>query len=126
MQDQPTPQEVLTAVANWMRNELLPVAPASVSFHVRVAANAIDLALRQLAQEPGANAAELGRLGALLGQQGDLETLNAALAAAIRNGAVDGTAPEVADHLYAATLEKLSVDQPNYAAYRRAAGLEGR
>lgn len=127
MQDEPTPQEVLTAVSAWMRNELLPVAPAGMSFHVRVAANAIDLALRQLAQGPGNDAAELARLKALQGllqlQGADQVSLNAALADGLASGAVDGADPAVLDHLYATTLEKLAVDQPAYAAYRRAAGL---
>lgn len=123
MQDEPTPQELLTSVAAWMRNELLPVAPAGTAFHLRVAANAIDLALRQLAQGPGNDAAELARLQGLLGTTGDLATLNAALAQGLASGVIDGDAPEVVQHLYAATLEKLAVDQPGYAAYRRAAGL---
>jgi len=125
MQDEPTPQELLTAVAAWLRNELMPVAPADKVFHVRVAANAIDLALRQLAQAGRGDAAERGRLVALLGQDGDLAALNGALAAGIASGAVNADDPAVIDHLYATTLEKLSVDQPGYAAYRRAAGLEG-
>jgi len=124
MQDEPTPQELLTAVAAWLRNELMPVAPADKVFHVRVAANAIDLALRQLAQAGQGEAAERGRLAALLRQDGDLATLNAALAAGIASGAVNAGDPAVIDHLYATTLEKLAVDQPGYAAYRRAAGLE--
>lgn len=122
MQDEPTPRELLAAVSAWMRRELLPAAPANMSFHVRVAANAIDLALRQLALEPGANVAELARLKALLGSGGSLEELNAALAGDIASGAVDGEDPRIMDHLYATTLEKLAVDQPNYAACRRAAG----
>lgn len=124
MQDEPTPQELLTAVAGWLRNELMPVAPADKVFHVRVAANAIDLALRQLAQARQGDAAERGRLAALLGRDGDLAMQNAALAEGIASGAVDADNPAVIDHLYATTLEKLAVDQPAYAAYRRAAGLE--
>lgn len=123
MQDEPTPQELLTAVSAWMRNELLPVAPGHMTFHVRVAANAIDLALRQLAQGPRSDAAELARLKTLLGQGGDLTTLNAVLAQAIATDAVDAESAAVVDHLYETTLEKLAVDQPAYAAYRRAAGL---
>lgn len=123
MQDEPTPRELLAAVSGWMRRELLPAVPAHMAFHVRVAANAIDLALRQLELEGGANAAELARLKALLGRDGTLAELNAALAEAIASGAVDGEDPRVMDHLYATTLEKLAVDQPGYAAYRRAAGL---
>lgn len=124
MQDEPTPHELLTAVANWLRNELMPVAPADKTFHVRVAANAIDLALRQLEHGAPGEAAERRRLATLLGQDSEVADLNAALARGIATGAVDSTDQAVMDHLYATTLEKLAVDQPNYAAYRRAAGLE--
>ena len=54
------------------------------------------------------------RLRALLGADGTLAELNAALAQGIASGAV-GPSPALADHLWATTLAKLAVDQPRYS-----------
>ena len=56
----------------------------------------------------------------MLSEDGDLPTLNRALALRIRAGAMDLSTPGLADHLWATTLAKLAVDQPNYSGYRAA------
>jgi hypothetical protein len=55
----------------------------------------------------------------LLGKQGSLGELNRVLADRIANGEVDLRTPGLADHLWQATMDKLAVDQPNYASYKR-------
>jgi hypothetical protein len=54
----------------------------------------------------------------LLGEQGDLETLNRRLCARIAAGEIGLSTPGLVDHLWQTTLDKLAIDQPNYAAYR--------
>lgn len=120
MQDEPTAPELLAVVADFLRTDVLAAVPKHMAFHVRVAANAIDLARREIEQRPAADAAERARLVALLGHDGDTADLNAELAAAIRARKVDASTPGLIDHLWAATLEKVAVDQPNYSAYLRA------
>jgi len=56
--------------------------------------------------------------------QGSLGELNRLLAEQIASGEVDLQTPGLSDHLWQTTLDKLAVDQPNYASYRRE--LEGR
>jgi hypothetical protein len=51
--------------------------------------------------------------------QGSLADLNRVLAARIANGEAGLDTPGLADHLWQTTLDKLAVDQPNYASYRR-------
>jgi hypothetical protein len=51
--------------------------------------------------------------------QGSLADLNRALADRIAKAEVDLQTPGLADHLWRTTLDKLAVDQPNYASYRR-------
>jgi hypothetical protein len=87
---------------------------------MRVTLNALGLVQRTLALAPESDAAERARLSALLGEGGDLETLNRALCARIRSGGMDLSTPALATHLHATALEKLAVDQPGYSAYRRA------
>ncbi len=119
MQDAPEPTEILAAVAAFLRGAVATAAP-HVVFQARVAANALDLVARQLALAPAAEAQELARLRGLLGRDGTLTDLNAALAAALAAGSLDAATPAVAAHLHATTMAKLAVDQPSYASYRAA------
>ncbi len=122
MQDEPTPTELIKAVADFLRHEITPVIKGHNAFKLRVGINALDLVARQLALEPDSDAAEAARLSGLLGMQGSLGELNRALADRIANGEVDLRTPGLADHLWQTTMDKLAVDQPNYASYKRELG----
>ena len=119
MQDEPTPSELIRAVADFLRNELAPQLSGHSAFKLRVAVNALDLVTRQLALEGASDAAELARLSRLLGVEGSLPELNRALAERIASGETDLNTPGLVEHLWQTTMDKLAVDQPNYAAYRR-------
>jgi hypothetical protein len=122
MQDEPTPEELIKTVANFLRNDIAPVISGHNAFKLRVSINALDLATRQLALEEGSDAAESSRLAQLLRMQGSLGDLNRALADKIAKGEVDLRTPGLADHLWQTTMDKLAVDQPNYGSYRRELG----
>jgi hypothetical protein len=126
MQDEPTPEELIKAVADFLRNDITPMIKGHSAFKLRVGINALDLVARQLALEPDSDAAEAGRLSGLLGMQGSLGELNRALADRIANGEVDLRTPDLADHLWKTTMDKLAVDQPNYASYKRELGEKGK
>jgi hypothetical protein len=119
MQDEPTPEELIKAVADFLRNDIAPMISGHNAFKLRVSINALDLVTRQLALEQGSDAAEVSRLSQLLGKQGSLGELNRVLADRIAKGEVDLRTPGLADHLWQTTMDKLAVDQPNYAAYKR-------
>ena len=120
MQDQPKAAALVAAVAEFLRSQALPQLDAHVAYHARVAANALDIVARELTLGPAAAEAAHGRLTALLGRDGTLAELNQALAAAIESGTLDAATPDLAAHLWATTLDKLAIDQPSYAGYRRA------
>src|SRR5258705_5373832 len=124
MQDEPTPTELINAVADFLRNDIAPMISGHNAFNLRVAINALDLVTRQLALEQGSDAAEAARLSRLLGMQGSLSELNRTLADRIANGELDLQTPGLADHLWQTTMDKLAVDQPNYASYRRRVGTK--
>lgn len=124
MQDEPTPVELIQAVAGFLRADVAPHLSGHAAFKLRVALNALDLVARQLTLEAGSDAAELERLSKLLGRDGSLRELNRALSARIASGEMDAATPGLVDHLWQTTLDKLAVDQPNYAAYRRERGTE--
>jgi hypothetical protein len=119
MQDEPTPSELIKAVADFLRAEIAPEISGHQAFKLRVSINALDLVTRQLALGHGSDAAEVARLSQLLALQGSLGELNRALAARIASGEVGLQTPGLADHLWRTTMDKLAVDQPNYASYRR-------
>jgi hypothetical protein len=119
MQDEPTPTELIKAVADFLRNDIAPMISGHNAFNLRVSINALDLVTRQLALEQGSDAAEAARLTQLLGMQGSLSELNGALADRIAKGELDLQTPGLSDHLWQTTMDKLAVDQPNYASYKR-------
>lgn len=118
MQDQPTPSEVIGAVAAFLKTVVAAQTSGALSFQARVAANALEMMRRQLDLAPAAEAAELERLKSLLGADGSLAELNSELARRIAAGDLDLATPGLSDHLWATTMAKLAVDQPTYAAYR--------
>ncbi len=119
MQDKPNPDELLAAVAGYLREQALPQLQGQAAFHARVAANALDIVRRQLALAPVAEAAEVERLRTLLGTAGSLDPLNRLLCQRIASGAMGLHTPGLAEHLWRVTLDKLAVDQPGYESYRR-------
>jgi hypothetical protein len=122
MQDEPTPTELIKAVADFLRNDIAPVIGGHNAFKLRVSLNALDLVTRQLALQEGSDAAEAARLSQLLATQGSLAELNRALADRIAKGELDLQTPGLADHLWQTTMDKLAVDQPNYGSYKRELG----
>ena len=119
MQDEPAPTELTKAVADFLRNDIAPVISGHNAFKLRVAINMLDLVTRQLTLEEGSDAAEAARLARLLGMEASLIELNRVLSDKIATGEVDLQTPGLADHLWQTTMDKLAVDQPNYASYKR-------
>lgn len=119
MQDLPQPDLLVALVADFLRTEILPNTRGAQGFQLRVAVNALDLSVRQMRGAWQTNAQEYERLNSLLAREGSLDELNRALCDEIASGSMTLETPGLADHLWATTLAKLAIDQPNYAAYRR-------
>ncbi|HET9207353.1 MAG TPA: DUF6285 domain-containing protein [Burkholderiaceae bacterium] len=122
MQDRPTAEQLLEAVAAFLREQVVPSTRGPLAFHARVAANALDIARREGALAPAADARERGLLAALLGADAshDAARLNRLLCERIDADAMDLQTPGLADALWQITLDKLAVDQPGYDTYQRA------
>src|ERR1700755_552984 len=106
MQDEPTPTELIKAVADFLRNEITPVINGHNAFKLRVGINALDLVTRQLAMEEGGDAAEAARLKQLLGADGSLIGLNRALSEKIAKGEVELNKPGLKEDLLQTTMHK--------------------
>jgi hypothetical protein len=126
MQDEPTPTELIKAVADFLRHEIAPAMKGHHAFKLRVGINALDLVTRQLALEQGSDTTEAERLTNLLGIEGSLGDLTRALADRVASGEVGLHTPGLSEHLWQTTMDKLAVDQPNYASYKTELGNKSR
>ena len=113
-QVRPTAAELIEAVREFIAGPVSAALRDQAAFHARVASNVLAMVERELELGPALDAAETARLKALLGRDGGLAELNAALAGAIRDGALDHRRGDVLDHLRRTSREKLSIANPRY------------
>jgi hypothetical protein len=127
MQDRPTFDELLEAVAGFLRDDVMANTSGRLSFHARVSANVIDMLRRELTTIEQHNAHEWDGLDHLLGVEPmppsieDVRTRlvarNRELSERIRGGEADegewrtGTLA----HLRRVVRDKLAVSNPGWA-----------
>ena len=116
MQDRPEAPALLAAVAQFLREQVLPATEGTLAFQVRVAANALDIARRESVLAPAAAQQEHERLRGLLGHAApaDLAAANRLLCERIAADAMDLSTPGLLAHLRQTTADKIAVDQPGY------------
>lgn len=124
MRDDPPAQAILAAAIDHLRATVLPTVSGRTAFDLRVALSALELIARELAAPEDGR--ERDDLRALLGADGDLDTLNRMLADHIETGEISTADPALIAHLRRTTLAKLAIDQPGYASYRRHIDAEER
>ena len=115
--------ELLESVREFLETKITPSVDKTTAYYTRVAMNVIAIVERELEKGPALEAAEHARLRRLLNRDGSPRKLNAALCRQLREGEIDDKDPDLIEHLRLTTLGRLSIDNPRYAAYRRA--LEG-
>ncbi|MFT7611047.1 MAG: hypothetical protein ACI9MX_004140 [Candidatus Aldehydirespiratoraceae bacterium] len=113
--DVPDARELVEAVRDYLADDLGPRAEGRDRFLLRVAANALSIAARELAAMPEDAEAHSTRLAAFdVASEQELSDL-------IRSGGLDDRRPELAAALWETTLAKLAVANPKY----RDESLEG-
>ncbi|MBE8220214.1 MAG: hypothetical protein HAW65_02765 [Alphaproteobacteria bacterium] len=130
MQDRPSLEQLLKAVSGFLGtlDDTFPggsrkIMSSQQMFHARVAGNVMALVRREMELAPALDLRERTRLLTLLALDDthqDLFELNKIFAQRIASGALTLQMPLVRTHLIETTLGKLSIDQPNYAGFRRA------
>ena len=116
-QDRPTASELITAIADFLREEATPAldrADPRLGFQMRVAVNSLAIIEREGRLGPAADAREHTRLVALLGQAGTLEELNRVLVRQIRAGVRDERDAALMAHLDATTADKIAIANPKW------------
>lgn len=106
--DRPTAIELVEAVREFVRDEVMPATEGRVQYHARVAANVLGIVEREL-RMGGRQAAEHAQRLRELGYDDDV-----ALARAIRDGDVDHRDRAVIDAVRASVMAKLEVARPRY------------
>lgn len=104
----PTAAELLAAVRDFLRADVLDATSGHTRYLLRVAINVVDIVRRECEQRPGAEQALQEALGAL-----DVST-EAELARAIRAGTFDDRAGDLHRCLTTAVRLRLAVSNPRY------------
>ena len=121
MQDRPSADELLEALAEFLDSEVIPAFEGRKRFHAIVAANVARITAREFRLGPAQREAEASELRALLGKASEggasdaaLTELNAELCRRIERGDADDGAfrTEVLAFLRRATEHKLAIDDP--------------
>jgi hypothetical protein len=89
MREQPTGPELLDAVSEFLRSEVIPQLSGRTGFHARVAVNVLQIVRREMTEGPRAEAEEASRLRALLSQAGEAADLAKALCERIAGGGIE-------------------------------------
>ena len=116
-QDRPTASELLSAIADFLREEATPALDKTeprLGFQMRVAVNSLAILEREARLGPSADAAERARLTKLLGHDGTLDELNRELARQLRAGARDEGDAALMEHLEATIADTIAIANPKW------------
>ena len=126
MQDRPTAQELLSAIADFLVMDVEPHVPDWLKFQLRVARNSLAIVGRELEHEDRLLMEEWHGLNSVLGERplsgsaGELREVilarNEELSARIRDGEFDAAAPRrrLLEHLRKVVEGKLLISNPRY------------
>ena len=106
--DMPDAAELVEAVREFLQRDVMSVTTGRVQFHARVAVNVLAMVGRELTEgsaQADRHRAGLDRLGF---------TDEAAVAAAIREGAIDDRLGEIAAFVRRTVRDKLVIANPGY------------
>lgn len=115
----PMPAELLSGVAEFLKEEVAEKLDPHNGFLARVAANSLGIAQREFQYGNELAAGEQQRLQNLLGQPGELNNLRWELVSRLRSDMPLNT-PGLAEHLRQSVAGQLAIDQPRYSALRQA------
>ena len=118
--NRPTTFDLIESVCEFLENKIIPRVDEYTAFHTRVAINVLGIVEREIRLGRDLDAGEHNRLSINLGRDATLEELNSLLCKSIREGKIDYNDPDLIEHMTKTTMGKLSIDNPNYSAYKQA------
>ncbi len=120
--EMPRCDELLASVGEFLRGPVADETAGRTRYLARVAANSLDIVVRDLVSGAAARAAELARLDALFGTTGTLEGQRWKLVHALRDGSLALNSHGLAAHLRQTVVDQVAIDQPSYSGLRTALG----
>jgi aminoglycoside phosphotransferase (APT) family kinase protein len=122
--DMPGADELLTAVRDFLRDDVMSATSGRLNFLARVSGNALDIVLREWQLGGSARDLELVKLRALFGdvaaRTSDLESLRWRLTHALRDGTQPLADDKLQDYLRHAVVNQIAIDQPKYSGFKAA------
>jgi aminoglycoside phosphotransferase (APT) family kinase protein len=120
--DMPAIDELTVSVRDFLRDDVMKATEGRTSFMARVAANSLDIVLRELDLGPKHLDGERARLHELFPDtsETDIMALRWRLVDALRSGEADLDDPAVHQHLRTTVVNQVGIDQPSYSGYQAA------
>ena len=116
MAEQVDAATLVTAAADFLRS-IEGDLTGQKAFHAKVAANALAIVARELAERP--DLVEAAALGEFLGHNAPVAALRNEICGRLRMGQLTPETPVLLEPLTAATLAKVAVDNPRYSTLAR-------
>jgi hypothetical protein len=135
MQDRPSIDELLGAVAGFLEDDVMANTTGRINFHARVSVNVLQMIRRELNEQESHLATEWEGLSGLLGPverpatisglAASIEERNRQLSGRIRDGHYDDAGDgreRLIEHLRRVTFDKLVVSNPSLAEEAASSG----
>lgn len=118
--DMPRTDELLVSVRDFLRNDVMEETTGRINFLSRVAANSLDIVLRELSLGWIHQARELDRLQTLFQSNEDLDALRKQLVLGLRNKKISLDNEALQSHLRQTVVNQIAIDQPKYSGLKTA------
>jgi hypothetical protein len=118
--DMPRADELLVSVRDFLRADVMGATKGRTNFMARVAANSLDIVLRELSLGEEHRRRELQRLQGLFNSTDDLEVLRWRLVNELRDNNMALDSAELQAHLRATVVNQIAIDQPKYSGFKTA------
>ena len=118
--DIPRTDELLVSVRDFLRNDVMDETTGRANFLSRVAANSLDIVLRELSLGPLHQTLELDRLRALFESDEGLDVLKRRLVTALRDKQISLDNEALQNHLRQTVVNQVAIDQPKYSGLKNA------
>jgi hypothetical protein len=113
-EDRPNAAELIETVREFLQDRALVALRGHLAFEVRIAANLLAIALREIEKRPAVAESERRRLATLLESEGELEELETELVRRIRAGEIGATNEALLLHLKQSARDGLEIANPKY------------
>jgi hypothetical protein len=118
--DIPRTDELLVSVRDFLRNDVMDETTGRANFLSRVAANSLDIVLRESSLGPLHQTLELDRLRALFESDEGLDVLKRRLVTALRDKQISLDNEALQNHLRQTVVNQVAIDQPKYSGLKNA------